>query len=108
MTAAGKESRPILFPSVAALADTLRLLADAEAARPEGRRGKVHVLAHSLGNRVTLRALEQLNGFVLGTHFRQCQAQLDLREGQGRTQGRATFLDQLLAQVDRTAFQGDG
>jgi len=48
--------------SVGALAETLRALVDLQAARPERARGKVHVIAHSLGNRVTLRALETLHG----------------------------------------------
>jgi esterase/lipase superfamily enzyme len=48
--------------SVGALAETFRTLVDLQAARPEGARGKVHVIAHSLGNRVTLRALETLHG----------------------------------------------
>jgi esterase/lipase superfamily enzyme len=34
---------------------------DAQAARPAEECGKVHVLAHSLGNRVTLRALAELD-----------------------------------------------
>jgi len=48
--------------SVAALTETLRMLVDLQVARPEGVRGKVHLIAHSLGNRVTLRALETLHG----------------------------------------------
>jgi len=47
--------------SVAALVDTLRKVIDVQAARPAAERGKVHVLAHSLGNRVTLRALAALD-----------------------------------------------
>jgi esterase/lipase superfamily enzyme len=47
--------------SVAALTETLKTLIDLQIARPENLRGKVHVIAHSLGNRVTLRALETLN-----------------------------------------------
>ena len=47
--------------SVDALADTLLALIAAQDARPEARRGKIHVIAHSLGNRLTLRALDKLN-----------------------------------------------
>jgi esterase/lipase superfamily enzyme len=47
--------------SVEALAEALRTLVDIQAGRPEDLRGKVHVIAHSLGNRLTLRALEALN-----------------------------------------------
>jgi len=47
--------------TIKALADTLREMADVQASRPEGSRGKVHIIAHSLGNRVALRALGALD-----------------------------------------------
>ncbi len=47
--------------SVNALTETLRTLAEIQAARTDGARGKIHVIAHSLGNRVTLRALKALH-----------------------------------------------
>jgi esterase/lipase superfamily enzyme len=47
--------------SVGALTETLQTLIDLQGARSENLRGKVHVIAHSLGNRVTLRALQTLD-----------------------------------------------
>ncbi|AMV39882.1 alpha/beta fold hydrolase [Planctomyces sp. SH-PL62] len=47
--------------SVDDLAAVLKEAIDEQAARPEALRGKVHVIAHSLGNRVTLRALDALD-----------------------------------------------
>jgi esterase/lipase superfamily enzyme len=57
-----KDDEANAMSSVAALTETLRTMVDLQAARPEGDRGKVHLIAHSLGNRVTLRALEALHG----------------------------------------------
>jgi esterase/lipase superfamily enzyme len=48
--------------SVGAFTETLQTLIDVQLARPENLRGKIHVIAHSLGNRVTLRALQTLHG----------------------------------------------
>ncbi len=48
--------------SVGSLAETLQTLVNLQAARPNAARGKIHIIAHSLGNRVTLRALEALRG----------------------------------------------
>jgi esterase/lipase superfamily enzyme len=47
--------------SVAALTDTLLTVINLQAARPEGARGKIHLIAHSLGNRLTLSALEAVH-----------------------------------------------
>lgn len=47
--------------SYGALARVFKTLVEEQEARPAGRRGKVHVIAHSLGNRVTMRALSILD-----------------------------------------------
>ena len=47
--------------SVAALTETLVTVINLQAARPEGARGKIHLIAHSLGNRLTLSAMEAVH-----------------------------------------------
>ncbi|MDG3004096.1 alpha/beta hydrolase [Paludisphaera mucosa] len=47
--------------SVKDLTTVLKQVVDERASRPAASRGKVHVIAHSLGNRVTLRALAALD-----------------------------------------------
>jgi esterase/lipase superfamily enzyme len=47
--------------SYGALARVFRTLVEEQEARPADRRGKIHVVAHSLGNRVTMRALSILD-----------------------------------------------
>jgi esterase/lipase superfamily enzyme len=47
--------------SYGALARVFKTLVEEQEARPADRRGKIHVIAHSLGNRVTMRALSILD-----------------------------------------------
>ncbi len=47
--------------SFGALARVFKTLVEEREARPAERRGRIHVLAHSLGNRVTMRALAVLD-----------------------------------------------
>jgi len=54
--------------STRALADTFETLIALQAARPNVARGKIHIIAHSLGNRVTLGAIEILRGGLAAGH----------------------------------------
>ena len=47
--------------SYGALARVFKTLVEEQEARPADRRGKIHVIAHSLGNRVTMRAFSILD-----------------------------------------------
>ena len=47
--------------SVGAFTDTLQNLIDVQLAQPKNLQGRIHVIAHSLGNRVALRALQTLH-----------------------------------------------